>query len=135
MRKYYGAFVMSLYELVFIIRQDVSSNDVDRITDDFSKIITNDGGLIKKNEYWGLRNLAYEIDNNKKGHYILLGFEAKSDVVLELERKIKLSEDVIRYMTLRVESLSNEPSAILRSKNSDSEVSIDVTLNRDSIDD
>ncbi|MBP7189955.1 MAG: 30S ribosomal protein S6 [Rickettsiaceae bacterium] len=126
---------MSLYELVFIIRQDVSSNDVDRITDEFSKIITNDGGLLKKNEYWGLRSLAYEIDNNKKGHYILLGFDAKPSVIPELERKIKLSEDVIRYVTIKVDSMSSEPSAILRNKNSDNDVSIDVTLNRDNIED
>lgn len=126
---------MSLYELVFVIRQDISSNDVDKITDDFIKIITAEGGLIKKNEYWGLRNLAYEINNNKKGHYTLLGFEAMPAVVVELERKIKLSEDVIRYMTLNVESISAEPSAILRSKVGGDDVAIDVTLNKDSLDD
>lgn len=126
---------MSLYELVFVIRQDISSNDVDKITDDFIKIITAEGGSIKKNEYWGLRNLAYEINNNKKGHYTLLGFEAAPAVVVELERKIKLSEDVIRYMTLNVESISSEPSAILRSKAGGDDIAIDVTLNKDSLED
>ncbi len=126
---------MSLYELVFVIRQDISSNDVDKITDDFIKIITAEGGSVKKNEYWGLRSLAYEINNNKKGHYTLLGFEAMPAVVLELERKIKLSEDVIRYMTLNVESISAEPSAILRSKAGGDDVAIDVTLNKDSLED
>lgn len=126
---------MSLYELVFVIRQDISSNDVDKITDDFIKIITTEGGSIKKNEYWGLRNLAYEINSNKKGHYTLLGFEAAPAVVLELERKIKLSEDVIRYMTLNVESISAEPSAILRNKAGGDDVAIDVTLNKDSLED
>jgi small subunit ribosomal protein S6 len=125
---------MSLYELVFVIRQDISSNDVDKITDDFIKIITTEGGSVKKNEYWGLRNLAYEINNNKKGHYTLLGFEAMPAVVKELERKIKLSEDVIRYMTLAVESISDQPSAILRSKTGADDITIDVTLNKDSLD-
>lgn len=125
---------MSLYELVFVIRQDISSNDVDKITDDFIKIITSEGGSVKKNEYWGLRNLAYEINNNKKGHYTLLAFEAKPAVVKELERKIKLSEDVIRYMTLAVESISDQPSAILRSKGGSDDVAIDVTLNKDNLD-
>lgn len=124
---------MSLYELVFIIRQDISSNDVDRITDEFTKIITENGGSLKKSEYWGLRNLAYEINNNKKGHYTLLGFEGSHDVVLELERKIKLSEDVIRYMTLSVDAISNDPSAILKSKSSDDEVAIDVTLSKENL--
>ncbi len=124
---------MSLYELVFIIRQDIASNDVDRITDEFSKIITDNGGSLIKTEYWGLRNLSYEIDNNKKGHYTLLGFDASHDVVLELERKIKLSEDVIRYMTLSVDSISKDPSAILKSNSSDNEISIDVTLNKESL--
>ncbi len=124
---------MSLYELVFIIRQDVSSSDVDRITDDFIKIIKNDGGSLVKNEYWGLRSLAYEINNNKKGHYTLLGFEGNGAIVNELERKMKLSEDVIRYMTHNVEAISKEPSPILRGKNPDEEVAIDVTLSKENI--
>lgn len=125
---------MSLYELVFIIRQDVSSSDVDRITDDFIKIIKNEGGSLIKNEYWGLRSLAYEIDNNKKGHYTLLGFEGNGAIITELERKMKLSEDVIRYMTHNVESVSADPSPILRGKSQDDEIAIDVTLNKSNLD-
>lgn len=125
---------MSLYELVFIIRQDVSSSDVDRITDDFIKIIKKENGNLVKNEYWGLRSLAYEIDNNKKGHYTLLGFEGNGAIVNEIERKMKLSEDVIRFMTHNVESLSTEPSPILRGKSQDDEIAIDVTLNKANLD-
>lgn len=125
---------MSLYELVFIIRQDVSSSDVDRITDDFIKIIGNEGGKLIKNEYWGLRSLAYEIDNNKKGHYTLLGFEGNGAVVNELERKMKLSEDIIRFMTHNVEAISTDPSPILRGKSQDDEIAIDVTLNKANLD-
>ena|ERR1700677_2037536 len=121
---------MSLYELVFIIRQDVSSNDVDKITDDFITVIKKEGGSLVKNEYWGLRNLAYEIDNNKKGHYTLLGFEGNGLVVSEIERKMKLREDVIRFMTNRAEALSQEPSPILRGKSQDDEIAIDVTLSK-----
>jgi small subunit ribosomal protein S6 len=125
---------MSLYELVFIIRQDVSSNDVDKITDDFIKIIKNDGGSIIKNEYWGLRSLSYEINNNKKGHYTLLGFEGNGAIVSELERKMKLSEDVIRFMTHNVEEISKEPSPILRGKSPDDDIAIDVTLSKANLD-
>ncbi|MES2215146.1 MAG: 30S ribosomal protein S6 [Pseudomonadota bacterium] len=121
---------MSLYELVFIIRQDVSSSDVDRITEDFSKIIKTAGGSIIKNEYWGLRTLAYEINNNKKGHYILLGFETDAATINELDRKMKLSEDVIRFMVHNVEEISAEVSPILRGKNAENEIAIDVTLNK-----
>jgi len=124
---------MSKYELVFIIRQDVSSSDVDKITDEFIKIIKNDNGVLIKNEYWGLRSLAYEIQNNKKGHYTLLGFEGTGATVNELERKMKLSEDVIRFMTHSVETISKEPSPILRGKSMDDEVAIDVTLSKANI--
>jgi small subunit ribosomal protein S6 len=125
---------MSLYELVFIIRQDVSSNDVDKITDEFIKIIKNDGGSVIKNEYWGLRSLSYEINNNKKGHYTLLGFEGNGAIVSELERKMKLSEDVIRFMTHNVEEISKEPSPILRGKSPDDDIAIDVTLSKANLD-
>lgn len=125
---------MSLYELVFIIRQDVSSSDVDKITDNFTKIIENEGGKLIKNEYWGLRSLAYEIDNNKKGHYTLLGFEGNGAIVSELERRMKLSEDVIRFMTHNVETVSSEPSPILRGKSHDDEIAIDVTLSKANLD-
>jgi small subunit ribosomal protein S6 len=125
---------MSLYELVFIIRQDVSSSDVDRITEDFSKIIKSSGGSIIKNEYWGLRTLAYEIDNNKKGHYTLLGFESDAATVNELDRKMRLSEDVIRFMTHNVEEISAEVSPILRGRATENETAIDVTLNKPDLD-
>ena len=121
---------MSLYESVFIIRQDVSSSDVDRITEDFIKIIKSAEGSLIKNEYWGLRALAYEIQNNKKGHYVLLGFEADGATVNELDRKMKLSEDVIRFMTHNVEEISQEVSPILRGRSPENEITIDVTLNK-----
>jgi small subunit ribosomal protein S6 len=119
---------MALYETIFIIRQDVSSSDVDKITEDFSAILEKNGAKLIKNEYWGLRNLAYDINNNKKGHYVLFGIDSNSDAISELERKMKYSEDIIRYLTLKVESISSEPSAILRGKVEGFEDTIDVTI-------
>jgi small subunit ribosomal protein S6 len=122
---------MAFYESVFIVRQDVSFTDVDKIINDFSNIIKEQDGKIHKSEYWGLRSLAYEINNNKKGHYVLLGIETDYPAVKEMERKMRLSEDVIRFLTSRVDQISKEPSPILKSKNSESEDLIDVTLNKD----
>lgn len=124
---------MPLYESVYILRQDISSNDVDRITDDFINIIKNGGGSLIKNEYWGLRNLAYEINNNKKGHYVLLAFDSDVPSLREFERKMKLSEDVIRFMTHNVEEISNEPSPILRGHNQENEIAVDVTLSKSNL--
>ncbi len=105
---------MSLYELIFIIRQDVSSADVDKIAEDLEKLVNEYKGEVVKKEYWGLRNLAYEIDNNNKGHYFFLGLRAENDLLAELDRKIKLSENIIRFSVVRVESISKEPSDILK---------------------
>lgn len=122
---------MAFYELVFIIRQDISSSDVDKIINDFSNIAKENGAVIVKTEYWGLRTLAYEINNNSKGHYVFLGLKTESATVQEIERRMKLSEDIIRFLTIRVDEISSEPSPILRNKNTDSEEIIDVTVNKD----
>ncbi|WP_316353857.1 30S ribosomal protein S6 [Candidatus Trichorickettsia mobilis] len=122
---------MAFYESVFIIRQDISSSDVDKIIDDFTKIAKENGSTIIKTEYWGLRTLAYEINNNTKGHYVFLGLEAKAAAIQEMERKMKLSENIIRFLTINVESISSEPSPILRSKHIDSEEIVDVTISKD----
>ncbi|WPY00335.1 30S ribosomal protein S6 [Candidatus Trichorickettsia mobilis] len=122
---------MAFYESVFIIRQDISSSDVDKIIDDFTKIAKDNGSTIIKTEYWGLRTLAYEINNNTKGHYVFLGLEAKAAAIQEMERKMKLSENIIRFLTINVESISSEPSPILKSKHIDSEEIVDVTISKD----
>lgn len=107
---------MALYEHVFIARQDVSSTQVESITADFSKIIEENGGKVAKNEYWGLKTLAYRIKKNRKGHYVLLNLDAPHAAVAEMERQARLNEDVLRYMTVRVEELEEGPSVVLRSK-------------------
>lgn len=124
---------MAFYELITIIRQDVSSADVDKIAEDFIQIIKDNKGNVLKTEYWGLRTLAYEIKNNKKGHYYLLGIEANNTLLIEIERKLKLSESVIRYSLVKVEEISKEPSQILRVKNSDNEETFDVTVTKENV--
>lgn len=124
---------MAFYESVFITRQDISSSDVDKITDDFAKIVKDNNGEVIKTEYWGLRNLAYKIGNNKKGHYVFLGLKTDSSVINEMERRMKLSENIIRFININVDSISNEPSAILKSKNSENEEVVDVTINKELI--
>lgn len=121
---------MAFYELIIVIRQDVSSSDVDKIADDFIKIIKDHKGSVLKTEYWGLRTLAYEIKNNKKGHYYFMGIEADNVLVKELGRKIKLSESVIRSSLVKVKEISKDPSPILRTKSLDLEETVDVTINQ-----
>jgi small subunit ribosomal protein S6 len=123
---------MAFYESIFIIRQDVSSADVDKVVDDFSTIIKNMGGAVHKTEYWGLRSLAYEINGNKKGHYYFMGIEANNPLLAEMDRKIKLSESIIRSSMVRVEEISKVPSPALRAKTVDNEETVDVTINRKS---
>lgn len=121
---------MAFYESIIIIRQDVSSADVDKIVDDLKQVIKNYDGNVVKTEYWGLRTLAYEIQNNKKGHYYFMGLEANKPLLDELDRKTKLSESIIRTSLVRVDAISKDPSPILRAKSSDDENVVDVTSNR-----
>lgn len=121
---------MAFYESIIIIRQDVSSADVDKIATDLKQIIKDFAGEIIKTEYWGLRTLAYEIQNNKKGHYYFMGIEGNKAMLDELDRKIKLSESIIRSSLVRVDKISEEPSPILKAKSADEGNTIDVTLTR-----
>jgi small subunit ribosomal protein S6 len=109
---------MPLYENVFIARQDVSATQVDSLADRFSDLIKEQGGEITKKEYWGLRNLAYRIKKNRKGHYVLFNIDAPSEALLELERNMRINEDVIRYLTVRVPELETDQSIVLRSRGS-----------------
>ncbi|MEQ8699235.1 MAG: 30S ribosomal protein S6 [Bauldia litoralis] len=107
---------MPAYESVFIARQDVGSSQVDALTDNFSEIIEQGGGKVSKREYWGLRNLAYRIKKNRKGHYVLLNIEAPAPAVLEMERLMRLNEDILRFMTLRVDELEEGPSVMMQKR-------------------
>ncbi|WP_297734926.1 30S ribosomal protein S6 [uncultured Maricaulis sp.] len=107
---------MALYEHIFIVRPDVSPAQMESLLEETKALIEEKGGKAGKTEYWGLRNLAYRINKSRKGHYGLIDIDAPADVIDELERLQRLSEDVIRYMTLRVEAHTEEPSAILTKK-------------------
>lgn len=107
---------MPLYENIFIVRQDVSSTQVEAITDSFDKIITELGGKVAKREFWGLRTLAYRIKKNKKGHYVLLNIDAPSGVLNELTRQMRLHEDVLRELVIRLDVIPEEPSPIMLAK-------------------
>ena len=101
---------MSLYETVIIIRQETSSQQVEALGDTCEDVVKQNGGSIKKRENWGLRSLAYKIKKNKKGHYILFNIEASPTAVHELERLLRLNEDILRYLTLRIDELDEGPS-------------------------
>lgn len=105
---------MPLYENVFIARQDISPAQVDTLADTFTTILKERGGDVTKREYWGLRNLAYRMKKNRKGHYVLLNINAPPAAVQEMERNMRLNEDVLRHLTVRVETLDEGASAMMQ---------------------
>jgi small subunit ribosomal protein S6 len=109
---------MSLYESIFIARQDISGAQVDTLADTFTQLVTDNGGEVKKREYWGLRNLAYRMRKNRKGHYVLFNIDAPPAAIAELERTMRINEDVIRYLNIRVDALDDGPSVIMQSRGS-----------------
>src|SRR5437868_15448850 len=105
---------MALYENVFIARQDVPATQVETLTNQFAELVTAQGGTVSKKEYWGLRSLAFRIKKNRKGHYTLLNIDAPSAAVKELERTMSINEDIIRFLTVRVDALEEGPSAVMQ---------------------
>ena len=94
---------MALYEHMLIARQDISAQAVDALATHLKTIIETEGGKVEKQEYWGLRTLAYLIKKNRKGHYVLLNLNAPANAIFELERQLKINEDVLRYMSVKVD--------------------------------
>ena len=105
---------MSLYEHVFLARQDLSQAQVDALAENATKIITDNKGKVVKTESWGLRTLTYKIQKNRKAHFVMLDVDASGDAIAELERQTRMNEDVIRYMTVRVEKHEDGPSVMMR---------------------
>jgi len=101
------------YESVFIARQDISAPQVETLAETFTKALEGHGGKVTKVENWGLRSLAYKIKKNRKGHYVLFNIDAPSEAVLEMERQMRINEDVLRYLTLRVDELEEGPSVMM----------------------
>ncbi len=110
---------MALYEHIYIARQDISEQQVDAITDQISTVVAEHGGKIGKTEYWGLRSLAYRVKKNRKGHYVLLNIDASHENMAEVERQLSLHDDVLRYMTIRVDEHETGPSMPMKNKNRD----------------
>lgn len=104
---------MPFYETVFIVRQDFSDAQVKALTDDYQKIITEAGGKVHKVENWGLRTLAYRINKNRRGHYVLIESDVEAPAIHEMERTMRLNEDVLRFMSIRQKELSTEPSIMM----------------------
>ena len=105
---------MPLYEHVFLARQDLAQAQVDALAENATKILTDHGGTVVKTENWGLRGLAYRIAKNRKAHYVMLDVDAPPAAVAELERQTGINEDVLRFMTIRVETHEAGPSAMMR---------------------
>ena len=105
---------MALYEHIFLARQDLSQAQVDALAATATEIVEANDGKVTKTETWGLKNLAYKIDRNRKAHFVLLNIEAPGAVVAELERQNRISEDVIRYLTVRVDEHETGPSVMMR---------------------
>jgi len=105
---------MPLYEHIFLARQDVSGQQVDAMIKDYTKIIEEGGGKVGKTEYWGLRALAYKMKKSRKAHYALMNIDAPPAAVAEMERRMGLSGDVIRFLCVRVENHDSEPSVQMR---------------------
>jgi small subunit ribosomal protein S6 len=107
---------MAFYECVFITRQDISGTQAEALIETFATLITENGGQVTKREYWGLKNLAYRIKKNRKGHYALLNIDAPAAAVAEMERTMKINEDVLRFLTVRVDELEEGPSAAMQNR-------------------
>jgi small subunit ribosomal protein S6 len=110
---------MALYEHVFLARQDVSGQRVDELVEQFKGVVAEHGGSVGKTEYWGLKNLAFRIAKNRKAHYTMMNIDAPHQAVAEMERQMGINEDVIRFLTVRVEALDDEPSVQMQKKERD----------------
>jgi small subunit ribosomal protein S6 len=107
---------MPLYESVVIARQDIATTQVDTLADELTNILAEGGGKVTKRENWGLRSLTYRIKKNRKGHYVLFNIDAPPAAITEYERRMRINEDVLRYLTVRVEELEEGPSAVVTNK-------------------
>lgn len=105
---------MPLYEHVFLARQDVSNAQVETMTKEFTDLIEQGGGKVTKSEYWGVKSLAYKIKKNRKAHFSLLNIDAPSEAVAEMERRMGLSTEILRFLTIKVEEHETDPSVMMR---------------------
>jgi small subunit ribosomal protein S6 len=119
MRKARGRDKLAYYENVFIARQDISEVQVEDLTESFTKVINDNDGKIVKSESWGLRTLAYRIKKNRKGHYVMLNIDAPAGAIHEMERQTRINEDILRYLTIKIDAIEEGPSVMMNSRSSD----------------
>jgi len=110
---------MALYEHIYLARQDISGQQVEALTAQFKSVIESFGGKVEKIEYWGVRSLAYRIKKNRKAHFSLLNIDAPPAALAEVQRQMGINEDIIRFMTVRVEALEQGQSAMMRKRDDD----------------
>ncbi len=110
---------MALYEHVFLARQDVSGQRVDELVDQYRGVIESGGGSVGKTEYWGLKSLTFRVKKNRKAHFTLMNIDAPHTAVAEMERQMGINEDVLRFLTVRVEEHEEEPSVQMQKKERD----------------
>jgi len=109
---------MAFYETVFVARQDLSAAQVEALAANLTELITQGKGDVTKTEFCGLRTLAYSIKKNRKGHYVLFNIDAPSPAIVEMERQMRLNEDILRFLTLKIDKLDTNPSPLMQSKQS-----------------
>ena len=107
---------MALYESVIIGRQDLTNSQFETLIDEFTSVIKSHGGEIKKTEYWGIRNLAYKINKNRKAHYYMLNISSSPETISEYERLLGLHEDIIRFLTIKIDKVDENPSLLMNNK-------------------
>src|SRR5262252_8185673 len=110
---------MPLYEHVFLARQDISQSQVEALMKEYTQIIEEGGGRVGKTEYWGVKTIAFKIKKNRKAHYSLMNIDAPPSAIAEMERRMGLSSDVVRFLTVRVEAHETEPSVQMRKSDPD----------------
>lgn len=110
---------MALYEHIYLARQDISAQQVEALTEQFKTVIESLGGKVEKVEYWGVKSLAYRIKKNRKAHFSLLNIDAPAAALTELERQLSINEDIIRFITIRVEALESGQSVMMRKRDDD----------------
>ena len=110
---------MPLYEHIFMARQDVTPQQVEAMVDQYKGVIEQNGGAIEKTEMWGVKSLAYRIKKNRKAHFTMFNLNAPAPAVAEMERQMRINEDILRFMTIRVEELETEPSVMMQKRDRD----------------
>ena len=110
---------MPLYEHIFMARQDVTPQQVEAMVDQYKGVIEQNGGTVDKTEMWGVKSLAYRIKKNRKAHFTMFNLNAPAPAVAEMERQMRINEDILRFMTIKVDELETEPSVMMQKRDRD----------------